>query len=48
MAEKWAAVHAGDETLDHVAGPKIEPGNARDRLGMEKTAGIFVFDFRRH
>ena len=40
VAEERAAVHAGDEALDDLPGPQVEPGDAGDGLGVQEAARI--------
>ena len=44
VAEERALVHTGDEPLDHVPGTQIEPRDAGDGFGMQKSTGVFFFD----
>src|SRR5262249_41575459 len=39
VPEERALVHAGDEPLDDVLGPQVEPGGAGHDLGGEEAAG---------
>ena len=40
LAEVRTAMHPGEESLDHVPGPQFQPGDAFDRLRMQKSFGI--------
>jgi hypothetical protein len=44
MAEKRAAVHAGDKAFHHVPGPQIKLRDTCNGVGMEETSGVFFFD----
>ena len=40
LAEVGTAMHAGEETLDDVAGPHFQPRDPLDRVRMQKSSGI--------
>ena len=39
LPEERALVHAGDEPLDHLSGPQIEPADARSTVWVKKRRG---------